>query len=236
VARRRPLRPSLRGRAPGLAAERELWAAGADVVVAMDEVGRGAWAGPLTVGAVVVPREGRIYKVRDSKLLTEGEREALFPRVAAWCAGWAVGHASPEECDALGMSAAQRLAARRALAALGVAADGILLDGPWDFVGSARAVPLVGGDETSLGIAAASILAKVTRDRLMRALAEEFPAYAFEANKGYPGPRHRAALAAWGPTTIHRRSWSFMEGLVWGGVARRGRKRSDPLRVGCEYA
>src|SRR5690606_28381951 len=121
------LRRSLRSRAPSLALEKELWDAGHDVVVGMDEVGRGAWAGPLTIGAAVLPRARRVNKVRASKLLTAAEREALFDRLGDWCAAWAVGHASQEECDTLGMSAAQRLAARRALDGLGVEPDQVLL-------------------------------------------------------------------------------------------------------------
>lgn len=212
------LREALKGKAPSLAAERALWVGGAEVVVGLDEVGRGAWAGPLSVGAAVLPPGRRVYKVRDSKMLTEEEREALFDRVAGWCRAWAVGHASPQECDELGMSDAQRLAARRALDALGLAPDAILVDGSWDFVGGARSI--VRGDASCLSIAAASILAKVTRDRIMRSEAEHFPAYWFESNKGYPGPRHQAALQWLGPSAIHRRSWVFMEGLVWPGVAR----------------
>jgi ribonuclease HII len=213
-----PLREALKRKVPTLSLEHELWEAGAGVVVGMDEVGRGAWAGPLTVGAAVLPADRRVYKVRDSKMLTEGEREQLFERVAGWCRAWAVGHASPGECDDLGMSEAQRLAARRALEGLGLRVDAVLLDGTWDFVGGGRCV--AGGDGSCLSIAAASILAKVTRDRLMRGEAEYYPAYWFESNKGYPGPRHRAALQWLGPSAIHRRSWVFMDSLVWPGLAR----------------
>ncbi len=88
---------------PRLGVERGLWDAGAEVIVGVDEVGRGSWAGPISVGAAVLPRDRRVYKVRDSKMLTEPERERLFPRVAAWCQTWAVGHASQQECDDLGM-------------------------------------------------------------------------------------------------------------------------------------
>ena len=109
---------------------------------------------------------------------------------------------------------------RRALGGLGVEPDRILLDGKWDFVGSSNVRTIVRGDATSLTIAAASILAKVTRDRLMRSTAPTYPAYDFDRNKGYPGPRHRAALAASGPTPIHRKSWSFMDDLVWTGIRR----------------
>lgn len=205
---------------PSLARERALWEAGHEVVVGVDEVGRGSWAGPISVGAAVLPRDRRVYKVRDSKMLTEAERERIFPRLTAWCAAWAVGHASQQECDDLGMSAAQKLAARRAIEGLGVAPDAVLVDGRWDFVGVRNVTRIVKGDATCLSIATASILAKVTRDRIMRAEAEHFPAYDFDLNKGYPCPRHKAALAAWGPTSIHRRAWVFMDNLPWGGVQR----------------
>jgi ribonuclease HII len=214
------LRAALKARAPGLASERQLWDAGCDVVVGVDEVGRGSWAGPLTVGMVVVPRDRRIYKLRDSKALTEAEREAIFDRVAGWSLAWSVGHVWPDECDRLGMSAAQRLAARRALDGLGIEPDAVLVDGNWDFVGHRRTVRLIRGDATSLSISAASILAKVTRDRIMRADAEHYPGFDFELNKGYPCPRHKAALQAYGPTAIHRRSWVFMDHLPWRGVPR----------------
>jgi ribonuclease HII len=215
------LRSALKSQAPGLAEERALWEAGLDVVVGVDEVGRGSWAGPLTVGAVVIPRDRRLYKLRDSKMLTETEREALYDRIVGWSSAWSVGHVWPEECDELGMSAAQRLAARRALDALGVAPDAVLVDGNWDFVGHRRTVKLVKGDARSLSIAAASILAKVTRDRIMRADSEHYPGFDFDHNKGYPCPRHKAALQGYGPTAIHRRAWVFMDHLPWSGLPRR---------------
>ncbi len=203
--------------APSLVLERALWASGHDVVVGIDEVGRGAWAGPLTVGAAVLPKDRRVYKVRDSKMLTEREREQLFDRVAGWCQAWSVGHASQQECDDLGMTAAQKLAARRAIDDLGVGEpDKVLVDGNWDFIGRGTTQRVIKGDATCLSIAAASILAKVTRDRMMRDEAPHFPAYDFELNKGYPCPRHKSALRAYGPTSIHRRSWVFMDHLVWG--------------------
>jgi ribonuclease HII len=222
------LRRAIRATSPGLAMERELWERGCTVVVGVDEVGRGAWAGPLTVGAAVLPKDRRVYKVRDSKVLTEAEREAIFDRIAGWCESWAIGHASHEECDELGMSEAQRMAARRAISALQVEPDHVLIDGNWDFVGGGNTRRIVRGDAISLTISTASILAKVTRDRIMRDLAPEFPGYVFEENKGYPCPRHRAALAAWGPTRIHRKSWAFIDALAWTGVARYDR---DPQGI-----
>jgi ribonuclease HII len=223
------LRPSLRRSAPGLAYERARIEEGSTWVVGVDEVGRGSWAGPLTIGAAIVPLDRRIYKIRDSKQLTEDERESMFDRIADWCVSWSVGHASHTECDELGMSEAQRLAARRALDGLGVHFDHVLLDGNWDFVGGGNITKIVRGDRASLSIAAASILAKVTRDRMMRRESEQHPAYNFELNKGYPCPVHKAALQAWGPSTVHRRSWAFMDSLIWNGIERHRREDQDAL-------
>ncbi len=219
------LRPGLRRHSPGLLEESRLWESGVRYVVGVDEVGRGAWAGPISVGAAVIPQDRRVYKVRDSKLLTESEREELFERVSEWCVAWSVGHASSFECDELGMSAAQKLATQRAIEGLGVPAERVLVDGNWDFVGGAETI--VGGDRTSLSIAAASILAKVTRDRIMRRDAPQYPAYNFEGNKGYPCPVHKAALHGWGPSTIHRQTWAFMDGLPWNGTVRLRRPESQ---------
>jgi len=212
------LRPSLKSSAPGTVFEREvferdLWADGKKVVVGLDEVGKGAWAGPLTVGAVVIPSERRLYKVRDSKQLKPLEREAMAARIKVWADAWAVGHASAAECDELGMSDAQRLATRRALADLGGEPDHALIDGNWNFVGTVETTPIVKGDARSLSIAAASIVAKVTRDAIMRKESETYPWYCFGSNKGYPCPKHRAALRLVGPSTIHRRSWIYMQDL-----------------------
>ncbi len=202
-----------RGLAPTLTVERELWARGHRVVVGLDEVGRGAWAGPLSVGAAVLPTDRRVRGVRDSKLLREDEREQLFPRLTQWCVAWSVGHVSNTECDELGMSAALHLAARRALDGLGLTPDRVLVDGPFDFVGGGRTRTIVRGDATCLSIATASVLAKVTRDRLMRAISPSCDEFAFASNKGYPSPVHRDALRRLGPTDWHRRSWSFMDDL-----------------------
>ncbi|MEZ5281856.1 MAG: ribonuclease HII [Acidimicrobiales bacterium] len=207
------------GKAPTLNYERSRWSSG-EAVVGIDEVGRGAWAGPLTIGAVIVPPDKRVNNIRDSKLLSAARREQLFERIVDWATAWSVGHASPTECDQLGMSQAQRLAASRALAGLGVPVDHVLVDGPWDFVGSHSTTCIVKGDRVSLSIAAASIVAKVTRDRMMIAEAENFPAYGFDSNKGYPAPDHVAALSGYGPTSIHRRSWAFMDSLPWSAIRR----------------
>ena len=205
----------MRGPSPTLSLERHYWDAGVELVAGIDEVGRGAWAGPLTVAVAVIPSDRRLYRIRDSKLMTEVQRDKMFDRVAGWCIDWAPGHASAEECDRLGMSGAQRLAAGRAMEGLHQHPDVVLIDGKWDFVNSGTTRTVVRGDRVSVAIAAASILAKVTRDRLMRGMADYLPWYDFASNKGYPSPTHRAALHGWGPSIQHRTSWAFMDGLVW---------------------
>lgn len=201
------------GRAPGVGEERKLWQAGFGMVAGCDEVGRGAWAGPVSVGVVVVPSDSRINGVRDSKMLKEVEREELYGRITEWCLDWSVGHALSQECDEFGMSEAQRRAAQRALDRLSDPPGYMLLDGRWDFVQTGRVQTVVGGDRQCLSIAAASVIAKVTRDRLMRRIADTYPEYDFASNKGYPSPKHKEALRQLGPTPIHRQSWSFMEKL-----------------------
>lgn len=222
------LRKAVKRKPPGIGNEKALWESGCEVVVGLDEVGKGAWAGPLTVGAAVIPQNRRVYKIRDSKMLTESERESLFDRIATWCVAWAVGHASEVECDELGMSDAQRLAARRALDGLGLPVDHVLLDGKWDFVGQGMTTRIVKGDATCLSIAAASILAKVSRDRLMRDHSDQWPSYSFATNKGYPCPVHKAALAEHGASELHRHTWAFMAGLPDTGMPTRRRNDAHP--------
>ncbi|TVR24874.1 MAG: ribonuclease HII [Ilumatobacter sp.] len=222
---------AMRGRAPTRQIEQELWALGHEMIVGIDEVGRGAWAGPLAVGAAIVPRDRRVNGIRDSKLLTERDRERLFERIAEWCVAWGVGTASEIECDALGMAAAQRLATQRALDGLGVVPHAAVSDGTWDFI--TPLVPVVEmrvkADRHCLSVAAASILAKVVRDREMRQSAEHYPAWSFDTNKGYPCPLHKAALQAYGPSAIHRRTWVFMDHYMpWTGVKRSPRFDDPP--------
>lgn len=210
-------------RAPTREIEKQLWARGCEVVVGIDEVGRGAWAGPLMVGAAVVPVDTRVNGVRDSKLLSEARREELFDRIADWCVSWSVGSVSHDECDQLGMSAAQKLAARRAVDGLSVVPDAAVTDGRWDFVSPAvGTVELaVKADLRCLSVATASVLAKVVRDREMRRLADDYPHWSFDTNKGYPCPLHKASLHGYGPSAIHRRTWVFMDNYVpWSAIRR----------------
>ncbi|HXZ82510.1 MAG TPA: ribonuclease HII [Acidimicrobiales bacterium] len=195
----------------GVEVERQLVAAGCRTVAGIDEVGRGAWAGPLTVCVAVVSRDSLETfpaGVRDSKLLSPRQREGLLAPVLRHLCCHAIGHASAVECDDLGMAAALRLAARRALEGLDVSPDGIIVDGPRNFTGRSGAVSVVRADRLCAVVAAASILAKVTRDRLMTAAAEIHPGYGFERNKGYASIEHRLAVARLGTTPIHRLTWS----------------------------
>lgn len=219
---------SVPGPPPSLRRERALLRAGHHRVAGVDEVGRGALAGPVTVGVVVVTAATPAAPagLRDSKLLTPAAREQLAPRLRRWAASWGVGHAEPEEVDALGILRALRLAGARALAGTGAAPDAVLLDGDYDWldrpepppacahlpgaVGPRPAVALeVRADVRCSAVAAASVLAKTTRDALMVERAAADPHYAWDRNKGYAAPEHVAALARWGPCAQHRRSWQL---------------------------
>ncbi|GAA0337094.1 ribonuclease HII [Streptomyces blastmyceticus] len=187
---------------------------GAKVVAGVDEVGRGAWAGPVTVCAAVTglrrPPEG----LTDSKLLTPKRRTALAGELESWVTAHALGHSSPQEIDELGMTAALRLAATRALDALPVRPDAVILDGKHDYLGDPWKVrTVIKGDQSCVVVAAASVIAKVRRDAMMAELGAECADFGFGDNAGYPSPVHRAALEALGPTPYHRLSWSYLDAL-----------------------
>lgn len=180
------------------------------IVAGVDEAGRGPWAGPVVAAAVVFAAAGPSAEiaagVNDSKQLAPARREALFARLPA-CARIGVGRAEVEEIDALNILRATHLAMRRALADLDIAPDLALIDG-----NSAPPLPcaartVVGGDARCLSIAAASIVAKVTRDRLMTALSRRHPGYGWDHNFGYGTKEHRAGLLRLGVTPHHRRSF-----------------------------
>ncbi|MDR2670457.1 MAG: ribonuclease HII [Oscillospiraceae bacterium] len=177
-------------------------AEGPRVLCGVDEAGRGPLAGPVMAAAVVLsaPIEG----VRDSKTLSPRRREALFDRIVREALCWAVAESSVEEIETYNILGASQLAMRRAVAALSVRPDLTLVDGnvARDFSGPVRC--LVGGDGKSACVAAASILAKVTRDRRMDELARLYPDYGFERHRGYPTRMHYEALRALGPTPVHR--------------------------------
>ena len=221
---------------PTLEVERKLFASGARVVVGLDEVGRGAWAGPVSVGAVAITTScGEAPStVRDSKALSAAARRRCVPLISEWATSDAVGHASAAECDELGMRAAVALAASRAIELLEVRPDALVVDGPLDLLDASNPAlneavaghvwrrgprpsveALVKADQHCASVSAASVIAKVRRDSILASWAESFPAFDLEQNAGYPSPSHQRALRGYGPTSIHRRSWRFIDAIPW---------------------
>jgi ribonuclease HII len=186
--------------------ERALRRVGIEPIAGVDEAGRGACAGPLVAGAAILPpgKAGVIPGLADSKLLTEKARERCYDQIVRRATSWAVVVVEAEECDRLGMHVANVEALRRAVAKLDVPAGYVLTDGfPVDGLG-VPGLAVWKGDRVSACIAAASVLAKVTRDRIMTGMHDRFPAYDFKTHKGYITDGHSAALAQHGPCPEHR--------------------------------
>lgn len=199
---------------PDYALEAAALAGGARVVAGVDEVGRGPLAGPVTAAAVVLDVGCIPEGLNDSKKLSPRRREALAAQIMAGC-DWAVGHASVEEIDALNILRASHLAMCRAVAGLRQRPCRVLVDGnmlPRDLPVPGQAV--IKGDALSLSIAAASIVAKLLRDRIMVDLAQQHPGYGWEVNAGYPTPAHRRALLDLGITPHHRRSFAPVHNIL----------------------
>ncbi|MBI4175503.1 ribonuclease HII [Candidatus Berkelbacteria bacterium] len=186
-------------------------AAGHKLICGIDEVGRGAWAGPLVIGAVILPPDRRILTLRDSKLLRRDERELLARRIKRVALAWAIGIVEVTEMNQIGLGQSLMLAAERAVASLRIAPTQILIDGRYPWKG--LAIPqhaIVRGDQTVRVIAAASVIAKVERDRMLRTLHRTdklVRRYRFDLNKGYPSPFHQAQLRELGPSVHHRLSF-----------------------------
>lgn len=220
--------------APTLRYERTFRTQGVRFLAGVDEVGRGALAGPVSVGMSVIDLEGQksLSGVRDSKLISPAERERLEPLVRAWSVASSVGHASPAEIDAVGIIGALRLAGTRAwlqVLASGIRPDVVLLDGSHNWLSPVPQASLfdddaagedpgcdapvhtkVKADMQCLSVAAASVLAKVSRDAIMRELHADYPDYGWDANKGYATASHRSVIASAGPTQHHRVSWRLV--------------------------
>lgn len=197
---------------PTLAYEEALWKQGFSAVAGIDEAGRGAWAGPVTAGAVILPSDPGILEilqgVRDSKLMTPEGREAMFSVITENAERWAVGEADHEEIDRIGILNATKAAMKRAVNGLGIRPDHLLIDYVRLHDVTIPQTGIKHGDMLSLSIACASVLAKVTRDRFMSGPAAElYPQYGFDLHKGYGTKRHQQALAEFGPCPIHRRSF-----------------------------
>jgi len=227
------LMPRAKKNRPTLDFENNLFSRGAKLIAGMDEVGRGCLAGPVSVGVAVInidcvnPPEN----LADSKLLTHEQREELLPLVKTWVKDFAVGHASNDEIDEIGLTRALRRAGRRALVQLVTKPDHLILDGKhnWlmpeketqnmfeqEFDDGSLSVDLkiitqIKADLTCASVAAASIVAKTTRDQMMAELSKEFPNYFWAENKGYAAPEHLEAIKSFGATKYHRVSWKTFQ-------------------------
>ena len=211
--------PPARGKRPTRSAELDLWGQGLRAVAGGDEVGRGALAGPVVSGAVMFAPGARprwLRDLRDSKDLTARQRRRLAPLIKASVRGWAVGWASATEIDRYGILPATRLSMHRALADLNVEPEFILVDGNDRHEFSSSFQTIKQGDSRVASIAAASVVAKVTRDAWMEVLDGRFPPYGFAGNKGYGTAKHGAALKAMGPCPEHRRSFAPVRAVAGG--------------------
>lgn len=198
---------------PDWAFEREHWRRGHFRVAGVDEAGRGAWAGPVTVAAVILPGTAQDYPFRDSKQLSAGEREVYAAEVRRVAVSWAVEHAWPEEIDRLNILGATHAAALRAIGRLDPLAQALVTD----YLKLRVSVPLSAppkADALSYSVAAASLLAKTERDRVMTELDRQCPGYGFAGHKGYGAPVHRAALRELGVSEQHRRSYAPIRALL----------------------
>jgi ribonuclease HII len=206
-------------RQPHLKVEYALWQAGQRLVVGVDEVGTGALCAPVVAAAVLVkPNTRKIRGVRDSKMLSTGQRERVVDDIKARSMAWAVGAASVAEIERLNIRNAAHLAMRRALRRMPpydhVLVDGQKITGMEEHIGPYT--PIVKGDASSYAIACASVLAKVTRDRLMVKLALRYPGYGWEHNAGYATRDHVAALREYGLTPFHRRTYQRIRAILEG--------------------
>ncbi|NLC84792.1 MAG: ribonuclease HII [Ruminococcaceae bacterium] len=205
---RKPKKPTAKGLWKQMSAfEREAQAAGYQLVCGIDEAGRGPLAGPVVAAACLLDPEHPVFGVNDSKQLTPDKREELFGQITETAICYGIGLIEPEEIDRINILQATMQAMRLAVQNLSQRPDLLLIDAI-DLKGTGIPVkPVIKGDTLSVSIAAASILAKVTRDRLMAEMDEIYPGYGFARHKGYPTPQHFAALKELGPTPIHRRSF-----------------------------
>jgi ribonuclease HII len=210
---------------PSLSFENSFFETGTRFVIGIDEVGRGSIAGPVAVGVALLDNQRELQgwpeKLRDSKLISEKTREEIYPLVISWLSGWAVGMATVEEIETKGIVEALSLAGFRALEQLvrdpalqeAIAQDGVMmiLDGSHNWLGAkALGMPVTvktKADRDCVSVASASVVAKVTRDRLMLEIHQIHPSFGLDSNKGYASEAHIAALREYGPSPVHRLSW-----------------------------
>ena len=177
------------------------------LIAGTDEVGRGPLAGPVVAASVIFPENTRIRGVKDSKLLTEEEREKLLPKILSKALTCSVAVVSHREIDRINILQASLLAMSTAIKRLKIKPELILIDGNKTFFSDIPCVPIIDGDAKSFSIAAASIIAKVARDRIMKRLSPKFPQYLWYSNKGYATPEHIEAIITYGPCILHRKTF-----------------------------
>ena len=192
---------------PSFEFEEKYLSEGYGVICGTDEAGRGPLAGPVCAAAVILPLGYMPEDLNDSKKLTEKKRDLLFDLIKENAVSYGIAFASVEEIDSLNILNASQLAMRRAVAMLSPTPDLVLVDGNVARGFEMKAVPIVKGDSLSASIAAASILAKTARDRLMKELDEKYPEYQLSKHKGYPTPLHMQLVRELGPSPIHRRTF-----------------------------
>jgi ribonuclease HII len=210
--------PGLIPPSPDLSFEERLWGTGINYIAGIDEAGRGALAGPVVTAVLILPPNSAQHKtlagLRDSKQLSPAERDSWAGILHQEAFSWGVGFASHQEIDSWGIIPATRIAAHRALGELSLVPDHLLLDYLFLPDSDIPQTSLIKGDARSLSIAAASILAKTTRDKALIEMASTYPGYRFADHKGYGTPYHLAALKRLGPCPIHRKSFAPVKGLV----------------------
>lgn len=190
-----------------MAFEKQAMLSGYKVIAGVDEAGRGPLAGPVVSAAVVLPPNFDVPGINDSKTLSEKKREALFPVIQNQAIAFGIGMADHEEIDRINILQASLLSMKRAVEDLGLTPDYLLIDGKFTIDSTIDQRPVIKGDALSLSIAAASILAKVTRDRIMTDLDLQYPEYGFKHHKGYPTKAHKQAILTHGPCPVHRKSF-----------------------------
>jgi len=196
-----------------LAFEKQAMLGGYKVIAGVDEAGRGPLAGPVVSAAVVLPESFDVSGINDSKKLSEKKREALFPVIQSQAIAFGIGMANHEEIDRINILQASLLSMKRAVEDLNVTPDYLLIDGKFSIDSAITQCPVIKGDALSLSIAAASILAKVTRDRIMTDLDVQYPEYGFKHHKGYPTKAHKQAILTYGPCPIHRKSFKGVKDI-----------------------
>ncbi|PIE63409.1 MAG: ribonuclease HII [Desulfobacter postgatei] len=207
--------PDTRGSFPVdlMAFENQARLNGYKMIAGVDEAGRGPLAGPVVSAAVVLPEDFDVPGVNDSKKLSEKKREALFPTLQNHAVAFGIGIADHKEIDRINILQASLLSMKRAVENLNVVPDYLLIDGKFSIDSSIDQRSVIKGDALSLSIAAASILAKVTRDRIMADLDLQYPMYGFRRHKGYPTKAHKQAILTHGPCPVHRRSFKGVKDI-----------------------